>query len=237
MDFYTEYVEPMLRKAAKKIEETPAMQAIVNGTMTKAQFRYYYLQDHAYLCDYIRSWATALAKTDSYQEIGDLLTIINDVYTALTAYRKEWGIELGLTEEEMDNVIMGEGKRSYTAYLSHIAHTCDVAGLACAVFPCGMMYTYFAEDLLPTCKLDHDDFCYRWLAYFTTDSYKTEARNKKAVVNAFCEDKSERERKKLLEIIAYSCNYEIWQWTDAYWNNTTWALDEIFPKRSSGSDE
>ena len=52
MAFYEDRLEPMLRKTAKVIEETPAMQSIVNGTMTMDQLRYYYLQDYAYLLDY-----------------------------------------------------------------------------------------------------------------------------------------------------------------------------------------
>ena len=78
MGFYEECLEPMLRKTAKVIEETPAMQSIVNGTMTMDQLRYYYLQDYAYLLDYTRVWATALGKCDTFSEMKDMLVIIND---------------------------------------------------------------------------------------------------------------------------------------------------------------
>lgn len=230
MGFYEERLEPMLRKTAKVIEETPAMQSIVNGTMTMDQLRYYYLQDYAYLLDYTRVWATALGKCDTFSEMKDMLVIINDVVTAIDYYRDHWTEEIGVTPEDMDSVIMGEGKRSYTAYLSHVAHTCDPTGLVCAVFPCGIMYTYFGEDLMPKCKLPKDNLLYQWLEYYTTDHYKQEAANKKAILNKLCEGKSEKEIKKLMTIVATSCNYEIWQWTDAYWNNSTWALDEIFPQ-------
>ncbi|MBQ2218252.1 MAG: hypothetical protein II418_04855 [Firmicutes bacterium] len=231
MAFYEDRLEPMLRKTAKIIEETPAMQSIVNGTMTMDQLRYYYTQDYAYLLDYTRVWSTALGKCDNFSEMKLILTIINDIVFAIDDYRDYWAKALDIAPEDMDNVIMGEGKRSYTAYLSHIAHTCDPAGLVCAVFPCGIMYKYFGEDLMPQCKLPPDDLCYQWLEHYTTEHYLQEASNKKTIVNELCDDLTERQKDKLVEIVATSCNYEIWQWQDAYWNNTTWPLDDIFPER------
>ncbi|MBQ8994661.1 MAG: hypothetical protein IJ091_02490 [Oscillospiraceae bacterium] len=231
MDFYTERLEPMLRKTAKMIEETPAMQSILHGTMTPEQYKYYYLQDYQYLLDYTRVWSTALGKCDDFQDMKLMLTIINDVVEAIDYYRDHWAKTVGVTPEDMDNVIMGEGKRSYTAYLSHIAHTCDAAGMACAVFPCGIMYTFFAEDLLSQCTLEKDNTYREWLEYFATDHYKQEAANKKEVIRRLCNDLPENQLRKLELIVATSCNYEIWQWTDAYWNNTTWPLDEIFPAK------
>ena len=76
-----------------------------------------------------------------------------------------------------------------------------------------------------------DNLLYQWLEHYTTEHYLQEASNKKTIVNELCDDLTEKQKEKLVEIVATSCNYEIWQWTDAYWNNTTWPLDEIFPKR------
>ncbi len=231
MDFYQEKLEPMLRKTAKMIEETPHMQDIVEGTMGDERFRFQIMQNYQYLCDYLRTWATALGKSYTYEEMSDILTIINDNYQGINYNREYWAKQIGVTTIEMDKTIESNGKRSYTAFQSMVAHTSDMAGMLCAVFPCGIMYTYFGEDLLPKCHLDKDNKFYQWLYYYTTDHYLQEAANKKKLINKYCEGKNEKETNRLLEICAYACNYEILQWQDTYHNMTTWPLDEIFPER------
>jgi len=233
MTFYEEKVEPILRKTAARIEQTKALQSIVDGTMSDEQFKFFNVQDYQYLIDYLKAWATALGKAKDYYEIVDMLTIINDVKLGLDYCRDFWAREAGMSIDEMDKTVMCEGKRNYTSYLMSIANTGGLAELFCAVFPCGKMYTYFAEDLMPKCKLDKDNKYYKWLEYYTTDHYKQEAANKMALINKYCEGKSDKELSSLLEIIATSCNYEILQWEDTYWLNTTWPLDDIFPKKYS----
>jgi len=230
-NFYREYLEPMLRKTANVMENTPHMQDIVNGTMPMEKFRFQIVQNYQYLMDYLRTWSTALAKCEDYEQMSDLLVIINDIYAGINYHRNYWGSYVGVTPEEMDAVIEAEGKRSYTAFQSMIAHTGTLAELVCAVFPCGIMYTYFGEDLLPLCKLPEDNIFHQWIAYYATDRYKKEAANKEAMINKYCANKTEREIAKLLEITADACNYEILQWTELYGKMKTWPLEEIFPKK------
>jgi thiaminase/transcriptional activator TenA len=230
-DFYREYLEPMLRKTAQVMENTPHMQDIVNGTMSMEKFRFQIMQNYQYLMDYLRTWSTALAKCEDYEQISDLLVIINDIYAGINHHRHYWSHYIGVTPEEMDATIEAEGKRSYTAFQSMVAHTGTLAELVCAVFPCGIMYTYFGEDLLPLCKLPEDNVFYQWIAYYATDKYRQEAANKEAMINKYCANKTDREIAKLLEITADACNYEILQWTELYGKMKTWPLEEIFPKK------
>ena len=236
MTFYEEKIEPILRKTAARIEKSDALQAIVNGTMSEEQFRFYNIQDYQYLVEYLKAWAVALGKATDYYEIKDILEIVDDIFKGLDYCRDFWAREAGISVDEMDRTVMCEGKRNYTSYLNIIANQGNLAELFCAVFPCGKMYTFFAQDLLPQCKLDKENKYYKWLEYYTTDHYNQEASNKMALVNKYCEGKSEKEQARLLEIIATSCNYEILQWEDTYWNNTTWPLDDIFPQKKISID-
>lgn len=236
MSFFEERIDPILRKTAARIEQSKALQSIVDGTMSDEQFKFYNIQDYQYLVFYLKAWGTALGKTTDYYEIKDILTIINDIFIGLDYCRDFWAKEVDASIDEMDRTVLCEGKTNYTSYLINIANTGDLASLFCAVFPCGKMYTYFAEDLMPKCKLDKENKYYKWLEYYTTDHYKQEAANKMALVNRYCEGKSEKELNKLEQIIATSCNYEILQWEDTYYNMTTWPIDDIFPKKMISID-
>jgi thiaminase len=50
------------------------------------------------------------------------------------------------------------------------------------------------------------------------------------MINRLCANKSEAELKRLLEIFAIGCNYELLQWRDMYYKMETWPLEEIFPR-------
>ena len=99
------------------------------------------------------------------------------------------------------------------------------------MFPCNILYRYFGEDLLDQCKLPHDNMFYKWLEYYATDEYIRKTENEINIVNKLCEDKSDKEKAYLLEILCNSCNYEILQWQDMYHNMTTWPLDDIYPEK------
>lgn len=231
MGFYEDELQPMLRKTADVIEKCPHMQDFVNGTLSKEKFAFYMYQDYQYLLDYIKVWATALGKSEDYEQIRDIMEILDANLVGIDYIRNTWTKDIGITVDELDATIQSEGKRDYTSFQLMVANTCDICGLFCSVFPCGIMYTYFGEDLLPKCKLPKDDPCYKWIEYYTTPEYKKEAANKIAILNKYCTNKTPREKAKLLEIVAISCNYEIIQWTRTYPNMETWPLEEIFPKK------
>jgi thiaminase (transcriptional activator TenA) len=231
MNFYKDHLETMLKKTASVMEQSKHMQDILYGRVPQVRFVFQIKQNYQYLMDYLRTWSTALAKCEDFEQMSDLLVIVNDIYKGIEYNREYWAPKIGLSTEEMDATIEAEGKRSYTAFQSMIAHTGTLAELVCAVFPCGIMYKYFGEDLLPQCKLPEDNLYYQWIAYYATDHYKQEAANKEAMINKYCANKTEREIAKLLEITATACNYEILQFDNLYYKMQTWPLEEIFPKK------
>ena len=48
------------------------------------------------------------------------------------------------------------------------------------------------------------------------------------MINCLCENKTGRELRRLLEIFAVGCNYEVLQWRDMYSRMETWPVDELF---------
>ena len=232
MNFYEEYLRPILKETAAVIEESPHMQDILHGTMSLERMRFQIRQNYQYLMDYARCWAVGFSKCESYEEMEQWYLIMkNTMENTVMMNRTYWAKQLQMSVDEMDAVIEAEGKRSYTAFQLMTAHEGDLAKTMMALFPCNILYRYFGEDLLSRCTLDHDNMYYQWLAYYVSEEYIRKTENEIAMVNRLCRNKTPKEIARLLEILATSCNYEILQWTDMYHNMTTWPLEKIFPQK------
>lgn len=232
MNFYEQYLVPVIRRVAQVIEQTAHMQEILHGTLSLEKFRFQIQQNYLYLMDYTRCWAAGLSKCETFREMEAWYSILkNTMESTLMTNRSFWPRQLGLSIEEMESLNKAEGKRSYTSFQLMTAHEGDLAETMMALFPCNILYRYFAEDLLDQCSLDQDNMFYRWLAYYAGDEYVAKTETEIALVNELCNGKSRKETSRLLEIFAVSCNYEILQWCDMYHNMTTWPLEDIFPAK------
>lgn len=232
MGFYEEELKPILKKTAEAIEKTPHMQDIVSGTMSDERFKFQIKQNYQYLLDYTRCWALMLSKCTCFEEMEIFYPIVkNTMESTVMINRTYWSKEIGVTAQELDEVIEASTKRSYTAFQLMTAHEGGLAEGMMALFPCNILYRYFGEDLLDKCALDKDNKFYKWIEYYTSKEYIDKTENEIAVINKLCKNKTKKEKARLIEILCHSCNYEIMQWQDMYHNMSTWPLDEIYPDK------
>lgn len=238
MGFYEEKLVPIIRQVCPVIEETPHMQDILHGTMSMERFRFQIRQNYQYLLDYTRCWGVAFSKCTCFEEMDEWYQIVkNTMEGTVMINRTYWAEQIGASPDELDAVIEAPGKRSYTAFQLMCAQEGNLAECMMAMFPCNILYRFFGEDLLPKCELPEDNMYYKWLEFYTSESYIQKTENEIRMVNKLCKNKTEREQARLLEIFATSCNYEILQWQDMYHNMTTWPLDDIFPKKFTTIEE
>ena len=232
MGFYEDNLYPILKKTAEYIEKTPHMQDIVNGTMSDERFKFQIQQNYQYLLEYTKCWAVALSKCTCYEEMEIFYPIVKSTFeTTVSINRTYWAEQAGMTVDELDSVIMANGKRSYTAFQLMTAQRGNLAEAIMAMFPCNIMYRYFGEDLLSQCHLNKENKFYKWLEFYATDEYVSKTEKEIGIINKLCAHKTDREISRLIEIMCASCNYEILQWEDMYHNMSTWPLNEIFPPK------
>lgn len=232
MTFYEEYLIPMIQKTCAVIEQTPHMQDILNGTMSPEKFKFQIRHNYQYLMEYTRCWAVGFSKCRGFDEMYDWYKILSSTMEGTVILNREfWAQQLGVSIDEMESTIMAEGKRSYTSHQLARAMEGGLPECMMALFPCNILYRFFGEDLLPKCSLPHDNLYYVWLEFYTLPAYREKCDNEIRMVNSLCEKASARDRARLLEIFAESCNYEILQWQHLYHDMETWPLPDIFPAK------
>lgn len=231
MGIYENHLLPMIRKTVEVIENTPHMQDILKGTMPLERFRFQIKQNYNYLLEYTRCFAVGLSKCRNFDEMLDWYNILKNTMEGTVMHNRDyWAKQIGLTLEEMDSAIMAEGKRSYTSHELARAFEGDLAEALMALLPCNLLYMHMGKDLLPQCTLPEDNMYRRWIEFYTLPEYVKKCENEIRMINQYTENKSEKEIRRLLEIFAIGCNYEILQWQNMYYKMETWPLPEIFPK-------
>ncbi|MDO4565853.1 MAG: hypothetical protein Q4B42_00830 [Oscillospiraceae bacterium] len=231
MKIYEEHLLDMIKKTCAALEATEQMQEILRGEMPLERFRWQIRQNYQYLMEYTKCWAVGLSKAQGFEEMERWYGIVKSTFEGTVAYNRSfWAEEAGISLEELENTTMAEKKRSYTAHELARAYEGDLACCMMALFPCNVLYMHMGFDLLPQCRLAPDNMYYKWIEYYTLPEYVAKCEREIAMVNELCENKSGRELRRLLEIFAVGCNYELLQWRDMYYRMETWPLEEIFPK-------
>jgi len=230
MGIYEKHLLPMIRKTVEVIEKTPHMQDILKGTMPLERFRFQIKQNYNYLLEYTRCFAVGLSKSRDFDEMIDWYNILKNTMEGTVMHNRDyWAKQTGLALEELDSAIMAEGKRSYTSHELARAFEGDIAEALMALLPCNILYMHMGKDLLPQCTLPEDNMYRKWIEFYTLPEYVKKCENEIRMIEQYTANKSEKELKRLLEIFAIGCNYEILQWQNMYYKMETWPLPEIFP--------
>ena len=231
MNIYEEHLLPMIKTTCVALENTPQMLEILHGEMPMERFRWQIRQNYQYLLEYTKCWAVGFTKAQGFDEMQLWFSIVKSTFEDTVAMnRTYWAEQIGATTDDLEHTIMAEKKRSYTAHELARAYEGDLATCLMGLFPCNVLYMHMGDDLLPQCKLDKENMFYKWIEFYTLPAYRAKCEREIAMINQLCENKSERELRRLLEIFAVGCNYELLQWRDMYYKMETWPLEEIFPK-------
>lgn len=230
MSFYEQRLLPIIEKTCAAIEQTPHMQDILHGTMPLERFRYQIKQNYQYLKEYTRCWAVGLSKARSFEQMLRWYKIVANTFEkTVISNRTYWADQIGLSADELESAVMAPGKRSYTSHQLARAMEGDLAGTMMALFPCNVLYWHMGMHLLPQCTLPEGNMYRYWIEFYTLPEYVAKCREEIDEVERLCAGKDEAELARLLEIFAVSCNYEILQWRDMYYNMEQWPLPDIFP--------
>lgn len=232
MDIYNEYLLPMIWKTVEIIENTSHMQDILYSRMPMEKFKFQIKQNYKYLMEYTKCFAVGLSKCHGFDEMYDWYKILSNTMEGTVIFNRDyWAKQIGLSVEEMEKTTMAEGKRSYTSFELARAFEGDLAAALMAVFPCNILYLHIGRDLLPKCTLPEGNLFRNWIEFYTKPEYVKKCENEIRMINKYSAGRSDDELKRLLEIFAVGCNYEILQWQNMYYNMETWPLTEIFPEK------
>jgi thiaminase/transcriptional activator TenA len=126
--------------------ESPFVQGIRNGSLSRDRFAHYVGQDAFYLEAFARAYTVAAAKMPTWEDFQALHTLAGGVFEELRMhqqYAAEWGINL-------QSVAATPTTRRYTDFLLATAWSSDVGLTMAAMSPCMQLYVYIGQELART---------------------------------------------------------------------------------------
>ncbi len=140
-----------------------------NGSLPRAAFLHYLVQDYIFLIHFSRAWALAVTKAETIEEMrlcaGTVNALIDEEMKLHIGICAEAGIseaDLARAEERTENL-------AYTRYVMDAGHSGDFLDLLAALAPCVMGYGEIGARL----KAEAAETPYQdWIDTYASDDYQ-----------------------------------------------------------------
>lgn len=196
----------------------PFIWGLANGDLPLKKFRFYLLQDYLYLFDYAKVFAHTLTKTDN-KEIMSLCSFsINNILNGEMKIHKGYMSRMGISKEDVEKVKASLTNLSYTSYMLNVAeHGDETTGLA-AILSCAISYEFIGKWIAKNYpnSINHE-FYGEWIRGYSGEEYANANRRLEKLMNKLCENLSENQIQKLIDIFVICSKYEYKFW-DMAWN-------------------
>ncbi|MEM6903975.1 MAG: thiaminase II [Pseudomonadota bacterium] len=153
-----------------------------DGSLPRAAFIHYLIQDYVFLVHFSRAWALAVAKADTLDEMKAAAATVN----ALVNHEMQLHIETcaaeGISEAELFNASEEAANLAYTRYVLEAGYSGDFLDLMAALAPCVLGYGEIGARLAQEATADTP---YRsWIEVYAGDEYQQVCRDVGALIDA-----------------------------------------------------
>jgi thiaminase (transcriptional activator TenA) len=197
----------------------PFLRGLTDGTLPRAAFRHFVVQDAHYLRDYARALAVCAAKAPDEDGVRAFAEDAVGAIVAEQEMHRGFMAELGEVEPQAAGVL--PTTRAYTSYLLATVHGGSFAEGLAAVLPCYWIYARVGGELLV--RSSPDPLYARWIAAYGDEAFQAVVRRVLAVADRVGEELSAAERRRALEHFSTTSRYE-WMFWDAAWRGERWPV-------------
>ena len=189
----------------------PFVRGIQDGTLDKARFRFYLMQDALYLEEYAKVFALGAAK-------AEYLSAINRERAVHGGYFEQ----LSVSEEELRTTARSLDNLSYTSYMLRVGYEGGEAEILAAILSCAYSYQVIAKRMLAeNPKAGSDPFYGAWVREYASEAYAAENAKLIAALNAVTEAATPAKRQRLRDIFVTCSRYELKFWDMAWQQKKT----------------
>jgi thiaminase/transcriptional activator TenA len=199
----------------------PFVAGLTDGTLPRAAFRHYVVQDALYLVDYARALALVAAKAPDEEAISmfashahGALEVERSLHTGLLG-------ELGLPADTFRAASAGPTTLAYTSYLLRSCHQGSFAEGLAAVLPCYWIYAEVGARLLA--RSSSDPAYARWIGTYGGEEFARIVAAVLLLVDRTGERASAAEQAAMRMHALTTARYE-WMFWDASWREELWPV-------------
>ncbi len=194
----------------------PYLQGLADGSLPKASFQFYLIEDAKYLRAFSEALAVLAKKAPRRTWAATLRKHATEAIDAETQLHQSLLASYGATT--------GQGMAAPTnyAYTNHFRIAVErgsfAEGLA-ALLPCYWIYWEVGKELVKRGSKDRD--YQRWIDQYASASYGATVREVLAMMNAEAARLTEPQRRRAIDLFAIGARYEYMFW-DMAWRRERW---------------
>jgi thiaminase/transcriptional activator TenA len=196
------------------IHALPFNRELAAGTLPRAAFRHYMIQDAIYLIAYARALAAAAVKAPSTAEIE---FFVDSAKGALVVERQLHADYLGKLEVDIAAIEAAGASPScfaYTSFLTGTAQTGSYEELVAAILPCFWVYWDVGKALYRASA--PGNFYQAWIDTYAGDEFGELVQRCKGIADASAARSGDQVIAAMHAAFARSCRYEWAFWDSAY---------------------
>ena len=199
----------------------PFIAGLTDGTLPRATFASYVIQDAHYLVDYARALALVGARSPDQQSIAMFSGHARDAIEVERSLNAGLFREMGISEEAVRSTPVMPTTLAYTSYLLRSCQLGSFAEGLAAVLPCYWIYAEVGAALLA--RSSPDPLYARWIATYGGEEFAKIVADVLALVDRVGEVTSAAEQALMREHVVTTSRYE-WMFWDAAWRREAWPV-------------
>lgn len=147
------------------------VEGLRDGTLPRAAFLHYLVQDYVFLTHFARAWALAVVKSQTLDEMKIASATVDALVNTEMQLHVRTCAEEGIDEETLFAATEHTSNLAYTRYVLDAGQSGDLADMLAALAPCVMGYGEIGARL----GADHAaDTPYRdWIDIYSGDEYQS----------------------------------------------------------------
>jgi thiaminase/transcriptional activator TenA len=200
----------------------PMVEALGDGTLEPAPFRYWVRQDYVYLIEYARTFAYGAANARSLDEMRTFADLLDATVTTEMDLHREYAASMGIDEAELEATTPSPTTQAYTDFLVRTASDGTFGDLVAALLPCMWGFNETAKRLDARGRPDHEQYA-EWIDTYAGDDFSELTEWCKALMDDVAADATDSDRERYRDLFRTSARYEYRFW-DAAWRQEAWAV-------------
>jgi thiaminase (transcriptional activator TenA) len=199
----------------------PFVVALGNGSLPRANFEFYIRQDALFLDVLTKTFAYAVTKTTSHDEMEQFGKYVLDTLLVEADLHRRYGERFGLTRAEMAATPLAPTNYAYTRHLLSIATTGTLPEILTAILPCAWIYAEVGRHLAGTTPPVPDHPYVEWLKMYASPDFDVVERWIRRRLDTYAARMRSEDEARLQEIFRISTCYE-WLFWDMAWRLEVW---------------
>ena len=140
-----------------------------DGSLKRANFMHYLIQDYIFLMHFSRAWALAVTKSETIGEMQLCAATVNALICDEIKLHIGICAEAGIDQATLSNASEATANLAYTRYVLDAGHSGDMVDLLATLAPCVMGY---GEIGLRLCQSDHAADYADWINTYGGTDYQ-----------------------------------------------------------------